>query len=156
MAKAKKSSAIIAQNRRASFDYELMERFEAGLVLQGSEVKSIRAGKAMLQDAYGVLRGDEIFLLNAHIAPYQAANFSDHEPTRSRKVLLHRSEINKLIGKIREKGLTLVATKLYFKDGRVKIELALGKSKKTIDKRHAIKKRESDRDLRRVLKERSK
>lgn len=144
----------IAMNRKAAFNYELSERFEAGLVLQGSEVKSIRAGHVTIAEAYGVIRNGEAFLINANITPYQASHYADHDPTRTRKLLLHSSEIKKLIGKTQEKGLTLVPTRLYLSKGRVKIELALGKSKKLFDKRHSIKKRETDRQLRRELRQR--
>jgi len=144
---------IICENRKARFNYELLEKFEAGIVLTGSEVKSLRNGQANLGDAYGIIRGEEAFLLNAHISSYQAASYMDHDPVRTRKLLLHKREINKLIGKTKEKGLTLVPTKMYFKKGKAKVELALGKSKKGPDKRQAIKKRESDRQLRRTLKQ---
>lgn len=146
---------IICDNRKGTFNYEILDKFEAGIVLQGSEVKSLRAGQANLSDAYGTLRNGEVFLLNCHIASYQAAHYADHEPTRSRKLLLHYSEIQKLVGKIQEKGLTLVPLKLYFKNGKAKVELGLGKSKKMFDKRATIKRREDDRAVRRVLKNRS-
>lgn len=144
---------IICENRKARFNYELLERYEAGIVLTGSEVKSLRNAKASLGDAYGTIRNEEAYLLNAHIAPYQASSYTDHDPLRTRKLLLHRHEIQKLIGKTKEKGLTLVPLKIYFKKGVAKVELALGKSKKNFDKRRSIKKRESDRQLRRVLKQ---
>lgn len=121
------------------------------MVLKGSEVKSIRNGKVNLGDAYGMVRGGEIFLINCHIASYQAGHYDDHEPLRTRKLLLHDHEISKLIGKIQEKGLTLIPTKMYFKKGLTKVEMALAKSKKVFDKRQAIKKRETDRDLRRMM-----
>lgn len=144
---------VICENRKARFNYEILERFEAGMALKGSEVKSLRDGKAHLSDAYGIIQNGEIFLLNAHIAPYTAATFTGHEPLRTRKLLLHAHEIKKLIGKVSEKGLTLIPLKMYFKEGCAKVELALGKSKKTIDKRETIKKRETDRQLRRVMKQ---
>lgn len=147
------SLKVITKNRQAKFNYELLEKFEAGLCLRGSEVKSLRDGKVNLGDAYGTIRNGEVFLLNCHISPYQAASFDDHEPLRTRKCLLHKSEIKKLVGKIQEKGLTLVPSQLYFKNGKAKVELCLGRSKKTIDKRQTIKKRESDRQLRRTLKQ---
>lgn len=142
---------MICENRKAAFNYQLLERFEAGMVLKGSEVKSIRSGKVNLGDAYGMVRGGEIFLINCHIASYQVGHFDDHEPLRTRKLLLHAHEISKLIGKIHEKGLTLIPTKMYFKKGLTKVEVALAKSKKLVDKRQAIKKRETDRDLRRMM-----
>ena len=145
---------IICENRKARFNYEIMERFEAGLVLLGTEVKSLRAGQAHLGDAYATLRGSEVFLLQCHISPYQTRHHADHEPMRPRKLLLHGSEIKKLIGKIQEKGLTLIPLKMYFKEGRAKVELGLCKSKKTIDKRETIKRRESDRQIRREMKKR--
>jgi SsrA-binding protein len=143
---------IICENKKARFNYELDQRFEAGLALLGSEVKSVRNGKANLVDAYGTIRNGEAYLLNCHIASYQPAHHLDHEPTRTRKLLLHKREIRRLIGKTQEKRLTLVPLKMYFKKGLVKVELALGKSKKTIDKRQTIKKRLQDREMRRVIK----
>lgn len=144
---------IISENRKARFNYHIIDRFEAGMMLTGSEVKSLRAGHASLGDAYGVIKNGGVYLLNAHISPYQPARHANHEPLRQRKLLLHAHEIKKLIGQTQEKGYTLVPLKLYFKDGLAKLELALGKSKKTGDKRETIKKRESDRDVRRVLKQ---
>ncbi len=146
------SIKIVAENRKARFNYEILDKYEAGLVLQGSEVKSIRNGKVNLGDSYGAIKNGEMFLLQAHIASYQPAHYADHDPMRPRKLLLHKLEINKLVGKIKEKGLTLVPLKMYFKEGLVKLEMALGKSKKTVDKRESIKQRENDRDLRRVMK----
>lgn len=143
---------IICENRKARFNYHIIDRFEAGMMLTGSEVKSLRAGHANLGDAYGVIMNRAVYLLHAHISPYQPARHSNHEPLRQRKLLLHAHEIKKLIGQTQEKGFTLIPLKLYFKDGLAKVELALGKSKKTGDKRETIKKRESDRQVRRVLK----
>ena len=143
---------VICENRKARFNYEILDRFEAGMMLTGSEVKSLRDGKANMGDAYGMIQNGEVFLLNAHIAPYQAATYANHEPLRTRKLLLHAHEIKKLIGKVAEKGFTLIPLKMYFKEGKAKVELALGKSKKTVDKRQTIKKRETDRQLRRTLK----
>lgn len=150
-----KAIKIVAENRKARFNYELLEKYEAGIVLQGSEVKSIRAGKANIGDAYGMIHNGEAFLYNAHIAAYQATHHADHNPLRIRKLLLHEVEIKKLLGKIQEKGLTFIPLKLYFKKGRAKLEMALGKSKKMIDKRQTIKRRETDRQMRRALKQRS-
>lgn len=145
---------IICENRKARFNYQILDTWEAGLILQGSEVKSLRQGGGNIGDAYAILREGEAFLLNSHIATYQQASHNNHEPLRTRKLLLHKSEIKKLIGKIQEKGLTLIPLKLYFKEGRAKVELGLGKSKKMHDKRQSIKKRETDREVRRQLKNR--
>lgn len=137
----------IATNRRARHEYEIMEVFEAGVQLQGSEVKTLRGGKASLQDAYAVIRGDEVFLFGVHIPPYPQAALQNHEPTRMRKLLLHRAEIRRLIGKTAEKGLTLIPMRLYFKGNKVKIELALARGRRTYDKRQAIAKREAEREM---------
>lgn len=150
------SIKIICENRKARFHYQILDTWEAGLVLQGSEVKSLRQGGGNIGDAYAILHEGEAFLLNSHIATYQQASHNNHEPLRKRKLLLHKSEIKKLIGKIQEKGLTLIPLKLYFKEGRAKVELGLGKSKKMHDKRQSIKKRETDREVRRQLRQRSK
>lgn len=144
---------MITKNRKARHDYHILETFEAGIVLQGTEVKALRDGKVNLKDSYANVRNDEVFLYNVHISPYTHGNIYNHEPLRERKLLLHRKEINKLIGKTREKGLTLVPLKMYFKNGRVKVELAIARGKKEYDKRDAISKRESDREIKRVLKE---
>ena len=145
---------LIADNRRARHDYELLDRFEAGLVLTGTEVKSLRAGRVSLAQAYGDLRGSEVWLVGAEISTYDQGNIANHEPTRDRKLLLHRREISSLIGKVREKGLTLVPTRLYFKDGRVKIELALARGKEKIDKRRDLAERDAKRQMERALKSR--
>ena len=145
---------LIADNRRARHDYELLERFEAGLVLTGTEVKSLREGRASLAQAYGDVRGSEVWLVGAEIATYDQGNIANHEPTRDRKLLLHRGEIASLIGKVREKGLTLVPTRMYWKDGRAKVELALARGKQTIDKRRDIAKRDAERQILRALKSR--
>ena len=126
---------LIAENRKARHDYQLLERFEAGLVLTGTEVKSLRDGRATLGQAYADVRDGEAWLRGAEIAIYDQGNRANHDPTRDRKLLLHRREIDRLYGQVREKGLTLVPTRLYFKDGRVKVELALARGKDTIDKR---------------------
>jgi SsrA-binding protein len=146
---------LIADNRRARHDYHLLDRFEAGVVLTGTEVKSLRQGGASLQQAYADVREGEVFLVGAHIAPYEKASAGVHDPDRDRKLLLHRKEIASLIGKVKEKGLTLVPTKLYFRDGRVKLELALARGKEQRDKRRDIAKREADRAMERALKSRS-
>ncbi len=144
---------IITENRKARFSYEIGDKFEAGIMLGGSEVKSLRLGGANLMDAYAMIHDGEIFLYSCHIAPYQARHHADHVPTRTRKLLLHKAEINKLIGQVQEKGYTLIPLKMYFKEGLAKVELALAKNKKNVDKRETIKKRESDRDMGRYLKQ---
>jgi SsrA-binding protein len=146
---------LIAANRRARHEYHLLERFEAGLVLTGTEVKSLREGKATIERAYADVRDGQVWLIGAHIAPYEQASLGSHDPDRDRKLLLHRKEIASLIGKVKEKGLTLVPTKLYFKNGRAKIELALAKGKEQRDKRRDLAKRDADRQIERALKSRS-
>jgi SsrA-binding protein len=144
----------IVTNRRARYDFALGDRFEAGMVLTGSEVKSLRAAKANLQDAFVMLRTDGVDLMNAYIAPYEMAARTNHEPTRPRRLLLHKAEIDKLRKGTEQKGFTIVPTRLYFKNGRAKVEIALGKGKKTVDKRQTIAERESKRKLDRILKSR--
>ena len=146
---------LIADNRRARHDYELLDRFEAGLVLTGTEVKSLREGRVSLAQAYADVRDGEAWLLGAEIAVYGHGNIANHDPDRPRKLLLHRGEISSLIGKIKERGLTVVPTRLYWKDGRAKVELALGRGKEQRDKRRDIAKREADRQIQRALKERA-
>lgn len=150
--KKKKESNIITVNKKASFKYHLVDRFEAGLVLTGSEVKSLRDKKANLTDSYAIIKKGEAWLINSHISPYSHAKYANHEPRRDRKLLLHKKEIKKLTGSLNEKGLTLVPLKLYFKEGRAKVELALGKGKKLFDKRETIRQRESDRAMDRSIK----
>ena len=145
---------LITDNRRARHDYHLLERFEAGMVLTGTEVKSLRAGRATLGQAYADVRDGEVWLHGAEIAIYDQGNRMNHEPTRSRKLLLHRREIDRLYGQVREKGLTLVPTRLYFKDGRVKIELALARGKDVRDKRQTVVDRDAKRQIERALKAR--
>jgi SsrA-binding protein len=145
---------LIADNRRARHDYELLERFEAGIVLVGTEVKSLRAGKANLQHAFGQLRDGDLYLVGANIPEYPQAHRQNHDPDRDRKLLLHRREIDSLIGKVKERGLTLVPTRLYFKNGRVKVELALARGKEARDKRRDIAERDAKRQIERVLKAR--
>jgi SsrA-binding protein len=145
---------LIVDNRRARHDYHLLERVEAGLVLTGTELKSLRAGRANLRNAYGDVREGEAWLVGAHISEYEQGNLANHDPDRERKLLLHRREIDSLYGKLRERGLTLVPTRLYFKNGRVKVELALARGKETRDKRRDIAKREADRQIERALKSR--
>jgi len=146
-----KTRKVIASNRRARYEYEILDTFEAGIVLLGSEVKSLRAGKASLGDAYAEVRRGEVYLLNAHIGAYEQAGRANAPPLRERKLLLHRYEIERLAGRVVERGLTLIPLKLYFKDGRAKVELALARGKRQYDKRQAIRKRESDRDLKRIM-----
>jgi SsrA-binding protein len=145
---------LIAENRRARHDYDLLERVEAGIVLTGSEVKSAREGHVQLGQAYADIRGGEAWLVAASIPEYVQAGGSGHEPDRDRKLLLHRSEIDSLYGKVREKGLTLVPTRMYFKDGRVKVELALARGRERADKRRAVATREMQREMERALKRR--
>ena len=145
---------LIADNRKARHDYQLLERVEAGLVLTGTEVKSLRAGRATLGQAFADVRGGEAWLHGAEIATYDQGNRANHEPTRSRKLLLHRREIDRLYGQVREKGLTLVPTRLYFKDGRVKVELALARGKDVRDKRRTLVDRDAQRQIERAMKAR--
>lgn len=143
----------IVDNRRARFEYEVLETFEAGIELVGTEVKSIRAGKANLQDSFVLVRGGEAWILNMHISPYETASkVFNHDPTRRRKLLLHRREINKLRGQIEQKGLTLIPLKLVLSKGWVKVQIALARGKKLYDKRSAIKERDVKRDIARDLK----
>ncbi len=144
---------MVSDNRQARYLYEILETYEAGVELKGTEVKSCRAGKVNLRDGYALIRKGEAWLLNVHISPYQAsAQFFNHEPRRSRKLLLHRKEINKLIGKIEQKGLTLVPLKMYFKGGLVKLTIGLGKGKKVHDKRETVKRRQDQREMARAMK----
>jgi SsrA-binding protein len=145
---------VIAENRRARHDYHLLERFEAGLVLTGTEVKALRERGATLQRAFGDVRDGEVWLVGAHIPEYAAGNIRNHDPDRDRKLLLHRTEIASLIGKVQERGLTLVPTRLYFKNGRAKVELALARGKEQRDKRRDIARREAQRDIERALRRR--
>ena len=144
----------IARNRRARHDYSIIDTFEAGLVLTGSEVKSLRDGKANLSDAYGIVRDGEIFLINLHISVYERASYNNHEPTRTRKLLLHKREIGRLIGAIERQGLTLIPLELYFKRGIAKVAIALGKGKKQHDKREDAKARDADREIARAVRTR--
>jgi SsrA-binding protein len=143
---------LIAENRRARHDYQLLDRFEAGLVLTGTEVKSLRDGRATLAQSWAEVRDGEAWLMGAEIATYDQGNRANHEPTRPRKLLLHRREIDSLYGKVREKGLTVVPTRLYFKDGRVKVELALARGKDVRDKRRDVIDRDAKRQMERALK----
>jgi len=152
--KRKAAPGDVATNRQASFRYELLEKWEAGIQLQGSEVKSLREGGVQLKDSYAELRDGEVWLQNMHIAPYKPAAQDNHEPERPRKLLLHRREIERLIGKTAEKGLTLVPTRVYFKGPRAKVEIALARGKDIRDKRRSIKEREQRREIERALSER--
>ena len=155
MAEKKTGEKTIAENRRARHDYQLLERFEAGLVLTGTEVKSLRDGRATLAQSYAEVRDGEAWLVGAEISIYDQGNRANHDPTRPRKLLLHRREIDRLYGTVREKGLTLIPTRLYFKDGRVKVELAVGRGKENRDKRRDLVERDAKRQMERALKTRS-
>ena len=141
---------ILANNRKASFEYETLERIEAGIVLLGTEVKSLREAKVNLLDAYARISGGEVWLANAHISEYKHGNINNHEPTRQRKLLLNKREIRKLKALVEQKGLTLIPMKIYLKDSKIKVELAIARGKKIHDKRESIKKRETDRNLQRL------
>ncbi|MGL5805128.1 MAG: SsrA-binding protein SmpB [Xenococcaceae cyanobacterium] len=144
---------IISDNRQARFLYEILDTYEAGIELLGSEVKSIRAGKINLQDGYALIRNGEAWLINVHISAYQASgNYFNHEPRRTRKLLLKRKEINKLIGQVEQKGLTLIPLKMYFKGGWIKVSIGLGKGKKLHDKRETMKRRDDQREMARAMK----
>lgn len=144
---------IVADNRQARYKYEILETYEAGVELQGTEVKSIREGKANLRDGYALVRNQEAWLLNVHISPYEiASEYFNHDPRRTRKLLLHRKEIQKLIGKVEQQGLTLVPLKMYLKRGWVKVTIGLARGKKLYDKREDLKKKAQQRDIDRALK----
>jgi SsrA-binding protein len=145
---------LIADNRRALFNYFILDTFEAGVVLTGTEVKGIREGKANLRDSYARVENGEVWLYKAHINPYSHRGYVDHDPRRRRKLLLHKAEIRKLIGRTVERGLTLVPTRMYFKNGRVKVALGLARGKQLHDKRETIKRRETERETRAMVKER--
>lgn len=140
-------SKVVATNRRARHDYDIIDSFECGIVLTGSEVKSLRAAQVQLKDAYADLRDGELWLENMHIAPYQFAAVGAHDPERSRKLLVHRREINRLIGKVNELGLTLIPLQIYFKEGLAKVELALAKGRRTYDKRQKLRERMQQREM---------
>jgi len=144
---------VIAKNKKAYFNYEILEAYEAGISLLGSEVKSIREGRISLKESYGEIKKGEVFLINCHISPYEAANRFNHPPLRERKLLLHRREIKRLTGKIKERGFSLVPTKVLISDkGNVKVEIALVKGKRTYQKKEAIKERDREREMRAELK----
>ena len=144
----------IAENRKAFHDYHIVESFEAGVALLGTEVKSIREGGVQLRDSFARIEGGEVWIYNVHISAYSNRGYSNHEPTRKRKLLLHRQEIKKLIGKTVEKGMTLVPVRMYLKNGRIKVAISLAKGKQEHDKRETIKRRETDRETRAAVKER--
>ena len=141
---------VVASNRQARYNYEILDTFEAGIVLRGSEVKSLRAGHVQLKDSYSDIRDGEVWLVIAHISPYSFAESGGHDPERQRKLLMHRREIDRLFGRIREEGLTLVPTLMYFSDGRAKVELGLGKGKRRHDKRRTIVERQQQREMARA------
>ncbi len=151
MAKDQHTNQVVARNRRARFEYEISDTFEAGIALLGSEVKSLRDGKASLSDSYALIRRGEVFLQNLHISAYKWAGRDNPSATRERKLLLHRREINRLTNKLSERGFTLVPLQLYFKDGRAKVELGLARGKRLHDKRETIRRRENERDLQRAM-----
>ena len=156
MAKARKRKAApgdIATNRQASYRYDLLDRLEAGIVLEGTEVKALRGGQAQIKDGYADIRDGELWLHNVHIAPYGPAARDNHEPERPRKLLAHRREIERLMGRIQERGLTLVPTRIYFSGPRAKVEIALARGKDRFDKRETIRTRETQRDMERALRE---
>lgn len=154
MGKGNQAMKIVTENRKARHDYFIHETFETGLVLTGTEVKSLRAGKANIRDSFAQIKSGEIFLINMHISPYNEGNRFNHEPLRSRKLLMHKQEIVKLFSKTREKGFTLVPLKIYFKKGRAKLELGLASGKHNYDKRQDLAARDAKRDIDRVMKER--
>lgn len=143
---------LIAQNRKARHDYQILNSYEAGLALRGTEVKSLRAGNMTLKDSYVDVSGDELFLVGAYIAPYEQGNINNHEPERKRKLLMHKHEIERLASTVAEKGLTIVPLRVYFKNGRAKVEIGLAKGKQTVDKRDSIKEREAKREIDRAIK----
>jgi SsrA-binding protein len=147
-----KEQRVITENRKARHDYHILETWEVGVALLGTEVKAIREGRVNLRDSFARVEDGEVFLYNVNISPYSHRGYVDHEPLRRRKLLLHRSEIRKLIGKTVEKGMTLVPIRMYFKDGRVKIAVSIAKGKKDYDKRETIKNRETDRETRAAIK----
>ena len=152
--KEAKAPTVIAENRKANFDYHVIDTFEAGIVLLGTEIKSIREGGVSLRESFCKVTGSEVFLWNAHIAPYSHRGSAEHDATRTRKLLLRRDEINKLIGKTVEKGLTLVPLRMYLKNGRAKVAVALARGKNVRDKRETIRRREADRETRAAVKTR--
>jgi SsrA-binding protein len=147
----KKTNKIIATNRKASHDYFLLDRIEAGIALKGTEIKSLRAGQVSLREAFVQIEDQEAWLMNAHIAPYDPASHFNHDPKRRRRLLLHRREILRLDDKVRQRGFTIIPTKMYLKEGRAKVEIALARGKRQYDKRRAIAKRDAEREMERSL-----
>jgi len=145
---------LIAQNKKAYHDYHIEETLEAGIALTGTEVKSLRVGRANLRDSYAAVEEGELFLIGVHISPYEQGNIFNHDPLRKRKLLVHARELRRMYGKVKVSGYTLVPTKLYFKDGRAKVEIGLAKGKTTYDKRQTLAKKEADRDIQRAFKTR--
>jgi SsrA-binding protein len=155
MAEKKKDEAAVATNRKAFHDYFIEDTLEAGIALQGTEVKSLRLGLANLTDSYALVKKDEVYLFNTNISPYPHGNIMNHEPLRTRKLLLHKEEIRKVIGKMTQKGCTLIPLKIYFVRGKAKVLIGLARGKKAFDKRDTIKEKESKREVERVVKERN-
>ena len=154
MSDRKRAERLLADNRKAHHDYHILHTYEAGIVLLGTEVKSIREGRVNLRDSFARVEGAEVFIYNIHVSPYSHRGYADHEPTRRRKLLLHKSEIRKLIGKTVERGMTLVPVRMYLKNGRVKVVVGVAKGKKLYDKRETIRRREAERETRRAIKQR--
>jgi len=144
---------VVAQNRKARYDYTILDTIEAGIVLTGTEIKSIRAGRVNLQDGYAIIRNGEVFLINVHIAPYEQGNMFNHDPVRSRKLLMKKKQIDRLIGETKSSGLTLVPLKMYIKNGYAKVLIGLAKGKKKYDKREDIKRKDQEREIKRRLSE---
>jgi len=147
---------IISANRKALHDYEILETYESGIVLIGSEVKSLREGRVALKDGFARIEGEEAYLYNVHISPYEKSSTKDYDPKRERKLLLHKHEIKRLMGRVQQRGLTLVPLEMYFKGGNAKVSLGLAKGKKVYDKREALKRREAEREIRRSMKDKYK
>lgn len=146
---------VIVTNRKALYDYQIQDKYEAGITLLGTEVKSLRDGRANLKDSYAIIKDNEVFLLNCHISPYSHGNLQNHDPLRTRKLLLHKREIEKLQGKITQQGLTLIPLKIYFKNNRAKVEIGIAKGKRQFEKRDSIKEKEAKREIERHMKSRS-
>ena len=154
MSDRKRAERLLADNRKAHHDYHILHTYEAGIVLLGTEVKSIREGRVNLRDSFARVEGGEVFIYNIHVSPYSHRGYADHEPTRRRKLLLHKGEIRKLIGKTVERGMTLVPVRMYLKNGRVKVVVGVAKGKKLYDKRETLRRREAERETRRAIKQR--
>jgi len=146
---------LICSNRKAGHEYHLLEKFEAGIVLKGTEVKSLRTGKGSLKESYAAFEGSDLYLIDMHIPPYDHGNIANHQPTRKRRLLLHKQELKRLMGKVLEKGLTLIPTRMYFKGNTAKVEIALAQGKKLYDKRQSLKRKQHNREVAQVLKEKS-